>query len=111
MIFYSISGPGMRKQNARIRASSTTARTLAKGSAAAFTRVARIVQETIKALRATAGEEHQDLKKERDSIVRALTESKGRVGGADGAAARMGLKRTTLLARMKKLAIDARDYL
>jgi formate hydrogenlyase transcriptional activator len=42
--------------------------------------------------------------------VRALIESKGRVGGAVGAAARIGINRTTLLARMKKLGIDPRDY-
>jgi formate hydrogenlyase transcriptional activator len=40
--------------------------------------------------------------------VRILKETKGRVGGADGAAARMGLKRTTLIERMKKLGIDPR---
>jgi formate hydrogenlyase transcriptional activator len=45
---------------------------------------------------------------ERDRIVRILQETKGRVGGADGAAARMGLKRTTLITRMKKLGIDPR---
>lgn len=51
-----------------------------------------------------------DTKKQRDAIVRALTVSRGRVGGTDGAAASMGLNRTTLLARMKKLGIDPRDY-
>jgi len=30
------------------------------------------------------------------------------VAGPDGAAARMGLKRTTLISRMKKLGIDQR---
>ena len=45
-------------------------------------------------------------KKQREEIVRALTESKGRVGGADGAAARLGINRTTLLARIKKFGID-----
>jgi transcriptional regulator with GAF, ATPase, and Fis domain len=34
--------------------------------------------------------------------------TKGRVAGPDGAAARMGLKRTTLIARMKKLGVDPR---
>ena len=42
---------------------------------------------------------------ERDEIVRILNEVNGRVGGADGAAARLGLKRTTLISRMKKLGI------
>lgn len=42
----------------------------------------------------------------RDQVVRALQEAGGRVGGSDGAAARLGLKRTTLIAHLKKLAID-----
>jgi transcriptional regulator with GAF, ATPase, and Fis domain len=42
----------------------------------------------------------------RDQVLRALQESGGRVGGADGAAARLGLKRTTLIAHLKRLAID-----
>jgi len=45
---------------------------------------------------------------EREKIVRALKEAKGRVAGPDGAAARMGLKRTTLISRMKKLGIQPR---
>jgi formate hydrogenlyase transcriptional activator len=45
---------------------------------------------------------------ERDEIVRILKTTHGRVAGTDGAAARMGLKRTTLIARMKKLGVDPR---
>ncbi|MFZ0523781.1 MAG: sigma 54-interacting transcriptional regulator [Candidatus Acidiferrales bacterium] len=45
---------------------------------------------------------------EPDRIVRILKETKGRVGGPKGAAARLGLKRTTLLTRMKKMGIDPR---
>jgi len=45
-----------------------------------------------------------------EEIVRALTECKGRVGGDDGAAARLGINRTTLLSRMKKLSINARQF-
>jgi formate hydrogenlyase transcriptional activator len=48
---------------------------------------------------------------ERDAIVRALEQAKGRVGGGSGAAALLGLKRTTLISRMKKLGIDARQAL
>ena len=48
---------------------------------------------------------------EQQTIVRVLGETKGRVGGANGAAARLGLKRTTLIARMKKLGIDGREAL
>jgi formate hydrogenlyase transcriptional activator len=73
--------------------------------------IARIVKETIKALHTSGNVADRDRKRERDVIVRALTESKGRVVGADVAAARMGVNRTTLLARMKKLGIDSRDYI
>jgi transcriptional regulator with GAF, ATPase, and Fis domain len=48
--------------------------------------------------------------KQRAEIVRALTEAKGRVGGTDGAAARIGINRTTLISRMKKLGVDPRQY-
>jgi len=47
---------------------------------------------------------------ERDAIVRALREAAGRVGGEQGAAARLGMKRTTLQAKMRKLGIDTKDY-
>jgi len=43
---------------------------------------------------------------EREHIVRALGESKWVIGGARGAAARLGMKRTTLQSRMRKLGID-----
>jgi formate hydrogenlyase transcriptional activator len=46
---------------------------------------------------------------DRDEIIRTLKLTHGRVAGADGAATRMGLKRTTLIARMKKLGIDPRQ--
>jgi formate hydrogenlyase transcriptional activator len=50
------------------------------------------------------------VRKQRDEIVRALTSCKGRVGGVDGAAARLGMNRTTLLSRMKKFSIYAKQY-
>ena len=46
---------------------------------------------------------------ERQAIERALRESGGKVGGADGAAARLGMKRTTLQAKMRKLGIAAKS--
>jgi len=49
-------------------------------------------------------------RRQRDEIVRALTACKGRVGGADGAAARLGMNRTTFLSRMKKFGIYAKQY-
>ena len=42
---------------------------------------------------------------QRDAILRALHSSHGIIGGSQGAAARLGLKRTTLQARMQKLGI------
>lgn len=72
--------------------------------------IARIVKETINALHGNNSATGDRLKNQRDEIVRALTAAKGRVGGADGAAARMRMKRTTLLARIKKLRIDPHDY-
>jgi formate hydrogenlyase transcriptional activator len=48
--------------------------------------------------------------RQREEIERVLGETKGRVGGAEGAAARLGMKRTTLLARMKKLGIDPKLF-
>jgi formate hydrogenlyase transcriptional activator len=72
--------------------------------------IARIVKETITALRGKKVPSGESSKRQRENIVRALTQSKGRVGGADGAAARMGINRTTLLARIKKFGIDPRQY-
>jgi formate hydrogenlyase transcriptional activator len=43
---------------------------------------------------------------ERELIRRALVECRGVLGGPRGAAARLGLKRTTLLSRMKKLGLQ-----
>jgi len=45
---------------------------------------------------------------ESEAIQRALRESGGRVGGPQGAAARLGMKRTTLQAKMRKLGIAAK---
>ncbi|HEX8893561.1 MAG TPA: helix-turn-helix domain-containing protein, partial [Terriglobales bacterium] len=49
-------------------------------------------------------------RKQRDEIIQALTACKGRVGGTDGAAARLGMNRTTLLSRMKKFGIHAKQF-
>jgi transcriptional regulator with GAF, ATPase, and Fis domain len=48
---------------------------------------------------------------ERDHILRMLREVKGQIGGPDGAAARLGLKRTTLNSKIKKLGITRSDYM
>ena len=48
---------------------------------------------------------------EREHILRVLHETKGRISGANGAAARLGLIRTTLNSKMKKLGIERKDYM
>ncbi len=48
---------------------------------------------------------------EREHILRALREAGGMVGGATGAAARLGLKRTTLNSKIKKLGISRSEYM
>jgi formate hydrogenlyase transcriptional activator len=48
---------------------------------------------------------------ERDHILRVLRETGGQIGGSDGAAARLGLKRTTLNSKLKKLGIERGDYM
>jgi formate hydrogenlyase transcriptional activator len=49
-------------------------------------------------------------RKQRDEIIWALTTCKGRVGGADGAAARLGMNRTTFVSRMRKFGIYAKQH-
>lgn len=52
----------------------------------------------------TTAQTFEDL--ERQGILEALKASGGAVGGPDGAAARLGLKRTTLHSKMKRLGLD-----
>jgi formate hydrogenlyase transcriptional activator len=74
--------------------------------------IERIVKETLNAtLNEKKRASDQYSQKQQAEIVRALTAAKGRVGGTDGAAARMGINRTTLISRMKKLGVDPRHYL
>ena len=46
---------------------------------------------------------------EREHILRVLRETNGVIAGEEGAAAKLGLKRTTLNFRMRKLGIDRKD--
>ncbi|SQA98596.1 Formate hydrogenlyase transcriptional activator [Cedecea neteri] len=50
--------------------------------------------------------ERHDDEDEYQRILRVLKEANGVVAGPRGAAQRLGLKRTTLLSRMKRLGID-----
>ena len=71
--------------------------------------IARIVKETIASLQGN-GPSNGPTKKQREDIIQALTECKGQVGGADGAAVRLGMGRTTLIARMKRLGINPYEF-
>ena len=74
--------------------------------------ISRIVREMIseinKGTTRIAAKEHDET--ERQQIMRVLRETKGRVGGADGAAVRMAINRTTLISRIKKLGINPRLF-
>jgi formate hydrogenlyase transcriptional activator len=48
--------------------------------------------------------------KERERILRALRDCHGKLGGPDGAAARLGLKRTTLQSKLDQLGIKPGGY-
>lgn len=47
---------------------------------------------------------------ERQHIVRVLRETRGVLSGAEGAAQRLGLKRTTLQSKMRRLGITRKDF-
>jgi formate hydrogenlyase transcriptional activator len=47
---------------------------------------------------------------EREHILRVLRETRGMLSGPDGAARRLGLKRTTLQSKMQRLKIKREDY-
>jgi formate hydrogenlyase transcriptional activator len=46
----------------------------------------------------------------RELILQALKEAGGVIGGVSGAANRLGMKRTTLYSKMKKLKISAAEF-
>ena len=74
--------------------------------------IVRIVRETISEMKDGSLEStpKESDEKQREEIIRALRETKGRVGGSEGAAALLGIIRTTLLSRMKKLGIDSKQF-
>jgi formate hydrogenlyase transcriptional activator len=51
------------------------------------------------------------LEKEKQHIIEVLRQTRGALSGPGGAAAKLGLKRTTLQYKMQKLAISRLDYL
>jgi formate hydrogenlyase transcriptional activator len=48
---------------------------------------------------------------EREHIIRVLRETGGAISGANGAASRLGVKRTTLQSKMRRLKITRQDYI
>jgi formate hydrogenlyase transcriptional activator len=74
--------------------------------------ISRIVREAIGEISTgnTRSEGKERDETERQEIMRVLRETKGRVGGADGAAVRMAINRTTLISRMKKFGINPRVF-
>ena len=74
--------------------------------------VVRIVKEAIEGLNMTHPKrwlQGVTMENERKEVIRVLRETNGRVGGVDGAAARMGINRTTLISRIKKLGVRANE--
>ena len=47
---------------------------------------------------------------DREHIIRVLRETHGALSGPQGAAARLGMPRTTLQSKMQKLGINHKDY-
>jgi formate hydrogenlyase transcriptional activator len=73
--------------------------------------VLRVPLEEIKAQ--NSGSDRQDHtldNTERQHIIRILTETHGVIAGQNGAAQRLGLKRTTLQSKMQRLGITRNDY-
>ncbi|MFZ0479569.1 MAG: sigma 54-interacting transcriptional regulator [Terriglobales bacterium] len=69
------------------------------------------VSELRESTRRSSGEEGTLHDRERDQIVETLRQTRGVLSGPGGAAARLGLKRTTLQYKMQKLGISRREYL
>ena len=75
----------------------------------------KVLRAPLAELRPQVGEDGVEdtslLAAERDYIIRVLRECGGVVSGSRGAAAKLGLKRTTLQSKMRKLNIERKDYL
>ncbi len=73
------------------------------------------VEKVIESSRPRGQRAHEDMASLRDSerqhIVKALARTRGVLGGSRGAAALLGLPRSTLQYRIRKLRIQPQDYL
>jgi formate hydrogenlyase transcriptional activator len=74
--------------------------------------ISRIIRQTISEISKenSKSEIKAHNESERQEIIRVLRETKGRVAGANGAAVRMAINRTTLISRIKKLGINPRLF-
>jgi formate hydrogenlyase transcriptional activator len=74
--------------------------------------VLRVLLAELEVSPETSSKEDATLKTtEREHILRVLRDTKGVIAGPKGAAARLGLKRTTLNSKLKKLDIERDDYM
>ena len=103
-------GRSLEAPLAELRKPQAEGPTQTKQAQAAEEDIARIVKQTISAMDGRRSFADEYAKKQREEIVRALTESKGRVGGDDGAAVRMAINRTTRLSRMRKFGLNPQQY-
>jgi len=72
-----------------------------------------LTQETVQSSQAQSSQTHLSTleEMEREHVLRALKESNWVTGGPNGAAAKLGMKRTTLAYRIRKLGIAVRPQL
>ena len=72
-----------------------------------------LTQETVQSSQAQSSQTHLSTleEMEREHVLRALKESNWVTGGLNGAAAKLGMKRTTLAYRIRKLGIAVRPQL
>ena len=69
------------------------------------------LNELVDPVKTRAAEDATLESNDREHILGVLRQTKGVIAGAQGAAARLGLKRTTLNSKLKKLGIERSDYI
>ena len=70
-----------------------------------------VLRAPLAELEAIEEDERVERSGEREHLLRVLREAKGMIGGPGGAAEKLGLKRTTLNSKLKKLGIERTDYI
>jgi formate hydrogenlyase transcriptional activator len=71
-----------------------------------------VLQSPLKELESSGEQEFGDTLEamDREHIVRTLQLSRGKLSGVNGAADRLGMNRTTLQSKLKRLGIDPERY-